>query len=161
MKNIALVLSVFLLGCSHSMTTMTNTVQAQAGFTNGDITGNYAWDFGGRVGSSGTLTTTIVGTGRVFANGAFNGSFSETMADITSNKITVCSGTISGGYSVNGDGTGTATINTIGSVNQTGPGPCGFMSPIGFNFVMLNQGHVIGFSSNDGNNSVSMTMQSQ
>ena len=119
MKTIGLVLSVFLLGCSHSMT---NAVQAQAGFTNANITGNYAWDFGGRVGSSGTLTTTLVGTGRVFANGAFNGSFSETMADMTSNKITVCSGTISGGYSVNPDGTGTATINTIGSVNQMGSG---------------------------------------
>lgn len=143
------------------MTTMTNTVQAQAGFTNANITGDYAWDFGGRVGSSGTLTTTILGTGRVLANGTFSGPFSETMADITSNKITVCSGTISGTYLVNADGTGTAVITTTGSVSQAGPGPCGFVSPIGFDFVMLNQGHVIAFSSNDDNNSVSMTMQSQ
>ena len=163
----AALLLVVLTGCSKSgssSSSSSGTVQAQSGFSNATITGSYGWDFSGRIGSGGIVTTTVLGTGTLVANGGvFNGGFSETTVSISNGAITVCSGSISGGYNIGPSGAGTSTINLIGSINQNGPGPCAFGPGAieTFNLVIANQGHTLVFSSTGPNSALSMSAGSQ
>ena len=83
------------------------------------------------------------------------------MVNISNGAITVCSGTVSGSYSVGPNGAGTSSINPIGTPTQNGPGPCAFTSTATFNLVIAYQGHTVVFTSNDGNNSMDMALGQQ
>src|SRR5437879_5650858 len=138
------VLLVLVAGCSNSSSNSgsnsSGTVLAQSGFSNASVNGSYGWQFGGRIGTAGVVNAAVLGTGILVANGGvFNGSFSETTVNSSNDAVTVCSGTVSGSYSVGPNGVGTSSINPIGTVTQNGPGPCPFTSPATFNIVVANQ----------------------
>ncbi len=156
---------ILVAGCSNSSSisdSNSGTVHAQSGFSNASVNGSYGWQFSGRIGTAGAVTASVLGTGTLVANGGvFNGGFSETMVNISNGAITVCSGTVSGSYSVGPDGTGTASINPVVPPAQNGPGPCAFTSTATFHLVIAYQGHTVVFTSNDGNNSMDMALGQQ
>lgn len=92
-------------GSSGSSVFTPPTVNAAA-FTNANVSGGYAF---GLVGTSGNLSQ--IGTGVVTADGAGRLTGGEETVNV--GGVVSCHGTFTGTYSVNANGTGTATINAV------------------------------------------------
>jgi hypothetical protein len=93
-------------GGSSSSSIFTPPSVNAAAFTNANVTGGYAF---GLVGTSGNLSQ--VGTGVVTADG--NGNFTGGDETVNIGGVVSCHATFTGTYSINANGTGTVTLNTV------------------------------------------------
>lgn len=86
--------------------TIVPPVQAQSGYSNADVTGNYNFELAG---ASVQLNGAAAGSGTLVANGS--GQFTSGTYSIAVPGYLMCSGSLSGTYSIPNSGLGTATLS--------------------------------------------------
>lgn len=145
---VALVLCAALLGCSGGNSSAPSsssasssagggTVQAASGFSKASVVGGYGFVASGQE-VVGSADETIVANGVFTSDGNGNltaGNMTETLIGVGSGGPLICSWTLSGTYTINADGTGTAVITTTPT-----PGSCNG-GTLNFSVALANAGH--------------------
>lgn len=122
--------------------TIVPPVQAQSGYSNADVTGNYNFELAG---ASIQINGAAVGHGTLDANGS--GSFTSGTYAISVPGMQTCSGTLAGSYTIPTSGLGTATLTATPDATSISNG-CQ-IATLSFSLAPSLNGNTIAFSEND------------
>jgi hypothetical protein len=142
------VISILTLGCSSgspSGSSVVPPVQAQSGYSNASLNGTYAlssfsFATGTGVGNNSTYYTAL-GTLKLDGSGSVS---SGTLTEYSSSTSSVCSYSVTGIYSLQSTGAGTATLN----LTSTGSG-CASTDKWQLTLVAANSGTTVHFARSD------------